>query len=99
MAYFCFKIKSSSMVVTIHFQTAEDLKWIEPLMQLLRQSNVKVDFKGSTSLKRPLTKAPTRKQNNTPITEQLQGIISLPEGFDYKEFMGDELLKKYAANG
>lgn len=87
------------MVVTIHFQTAEDLKWIEPLMKLLRQSDVKVDFKGSAPTKPVVAKAPLKKQNSTPITEQLQGVISLPEGFDYKEFLGDELLKKYAVNG
>lgn len=87
------------MVVTIHFQTAEDLKWIEPLVQLLKQSNVKMDFKGNAPTKRATVKAPIKKQSPTPITEQLQGVISLPEGFDYKEFMGDELLKKYAVNG
>ncbi len=87
------------MVVTIHFQTAEDLKWVEPLMQLLRHSKVKVDFKGSASAKRAAAQAPAKKHDSTPITERLQGIVSLPDGFDYKEFMGDELLKKYAANG
>jgi hypothetical protein len=87
------------MVVTIHFQTAEDLKWIEPLMQLLRQSSIRVEFKGSTPAKRSAVKAPAQKPNSTPITEQLQGVIKLPEGFDYKEFMGEELLKKYAVNG
>lgn len=87
------------MVVTIHFQTAEDLKWIEPLMKLLRQSDVKVDFKGSALTKPVAVKAPMKKHTSTPITEQLQGVISLPEGFDYRAFMGDELLKKYAVNG
>ena len=89
----------SNMVVTIRFQTPEDFKWIEPLMQLLRQSNVKVDFKGSTSTKRVSTKGAPKKQAATPITEQLQGVIKLPEGFDYKTFMGDELQQKYLANG
>ncbi|TAK35607.1 MAG: hypothetical protein EPO28_14535 [Saprospiraceae bacterium] len=87
------------MVVTIHFQKAEDFKWIEPLMQLLKQSNVKVDFKGSASTKRASTKSTPKKQAATPITEQLQGVIKLPEGFDYKTFMSDELQKKYLANG
>ena len=86
------------MVVTIRFQTAEDLKWIEPLMQLLKQSNVKVDFKGSVSTKRA-SKGTPKKQAATPITEQLQGVIKLPEGFDYKTFMSDGLQQKYLANG
>lgn len=89
----------SNMVVTIQFQTPEDFKWIEPLMQLLRQSNVKVDFKGSSSIKRVSTKGTPKKKAATPITEQLQGVIKLPENFDYKTFMGDELQQKYLANG
>lgn len=89
----------SNMVVTIRFQTPEDFKWIGPLMELLKQSNVKVDFKGGAPTKRDSTKGASKKQAATPITEQLQGVINLPEGFDYKTFMSDELLQKYLANG
>jgi hypothetical protein len=87
------------MVVTIQLQNAEDLQWIEPLMQLLKKANVKVKFKGSSNVKRVGAKPSVKKQATTPITEQLQGIISLPNGFDYKAFMADELLKKHAPNG
>ena len=87
------------MVVTIQFQTPEDFKWIEPLMELLKKSNVKVDFKGSPSTKRSNGKPNPNKTTDTPITEQLQGFIKLPDNFDYKTFMGDELQKRYLANG
>jgi hypothetical protein len=87
------------MVVTIQFQTPEDFKWIEPLMELLKKSNVKVDFKGSQSPKRGNGKNTPKKTTATPITEQLQGVIKLPEDFDYKSFMGEELQKRYLANG
>lgn len=87
------------MVVTIQFQSVEDLQWVEPLLQLLKKTNAKVKFKGSTSGKRDSSKSTPSIKSDTSITEQLQGIISLPTDFDYKEFMADELLKKYAVNG
>lgn len=87
------------MVVTIQFQSIEDLQWVEPLMQLLKNANVKVKFKGSTNKKQAEAKGLPRKLTGTPITDQLQGIISLSDDFDYKSFMADELLKKYAPNG
>ncbi len=87
------------MVVTIHFQTQEDFKWIEPLMQLLKQSNIQVDFEGSPSPKMKNGKSTPQKGIATPITEQLQGIIKLSDDFDYKTFMGDELQKRYLGNG
>ena len=57
------------MVVTIQFQTPEDFKWIEPLMELLKKSNVKVDFKGSPPTKRSNGKHNPKKTTDTPITE------------------------------
>ncbi|MCF8246124.1 MAG: hypothetical protein K9J37_15685 [Saprospiraceae bacterium] len=89
----------SNMVVTIQFQTPEDFKWIEPLMKLLKQSNIKVNFKGNPSSKQSVGKPSPKKVTDTPITEQLQGVIKLPADFDYKSFMGDELQKTYLANG
>ena len=59
------------MVVTIHFQTAEDFKWIEPLMQLLRQSNIKVDFKGRASAKASTKKQPETAHSPVYWLEQL----------------------------
>ena len=40
-----------------------------------------------------------QKQVKTPIANRLHGVLALPVGFDEKQILEDEILKKYLGNG
>jgi hypothetical protein len=40
-----------------------------------------------------------QKQVKTPIANRLHGVLALPIGFDEKQILEDEILKKYLGNG
>jgi hypothetical protein len=46
-------------------------------------------------------KQPTlpKKQAKTPIANRLHGVLAFPMGFDDKQVLEDEILKKYLGNG
>lgn len=39
-----------------------------------------------------------QKKDKTPIANRLHGILALPHGFDEKQILEDEILKKYLAD-
>jgi hypothetical protein len=82
------------MTVTIQFNTPEDFKLVEPLLRLFKEYGVRVQV--ATDL--PSEKKTQGKKPTDP-DKKLHGIIRLPEGFDYKSFMANELLEKHAKNG
>lgn len=81
------------MTVTIQLNNTEDLKLLEPLLRLFRESGVHVHVSSEV---KPENGNPTPPGD---LTNKLHGIISLPAGFDYKSFLADDLLKKHAVNG
>jgi hypothetical protein len=81
-----------AMTVTIQFNTADDLKLLEPMLSLFRESGVKVHVS-------PEMKTRNGKPSPSGIAEKLHGIISLPADFDYKSMLADELLKKHNSAG
>ena len=40
-----------------------------------------------------------QKQVKTPIANRLHGVLDLPIGFNEKQILEDEILKKYLGNG
>ncbi len=54
-------------------------------------------------LREQLAKFKSKKLNNkmTPksVVQRLHGILTIPEGFDEKQILEDEILKKYLSNG
>ena len=40
-----------------------------------------------------------KKQVKTPIANRLHGVLAFPIGFDEKQILEDEILKKYLGNG
>ena len=83
------------MEITIHLQSTDDLKLMGPLLELLRQAEVGIKIKPAKKVAKSQISA--SKQAN--LTEKLHGIVRLPAEFDYKNFMADALLKKYAPHG
>jgi hypothetical protein len=41
----------------------------------------------------------SKKQDKTPIANRLHGVLTMPAGFDDKQILEDEILKKYLVNG
>ncbi len=48
-----------------------------------------------SKFKKPM---PPKKQDKTSIASRLHGILALPIGFDEKQILLDEILKKYLNN-
>lgn len=40
-----------------------------------------------------------KKEGNKSIANRLHGVLALPMGFDEKQILEDEILKKYLGNG
>ena len=51
-------------------------------------------FKEKVKVKEEKPEVKPQPKGSTPIT-RLRGVISLPEDFDYKDFLGNELLESY----
>lgn len=78
------------MTITIHFEAPEDLKFMEPLLLLMRQSgiNPQLNFQKKANQKKPTGN----------ITDRLHGILTLPNTFDYRAFLVEERLKDQRGN-
>ena len=48
-----------------------------------------------SKFKKPI---PPKKEGKTSIANRLHGILALPIGFDEKQILEDEILKKYLGN-
>jgi hypothetical protein len=82
------------MTITIQINTAEDVKALESLLPIFKKHGVTVHLMDGTS---PSTgKTPKMRLE---AFRKLHGIIDLPENFDYKAFISDELMKKHGAHG
>ena len=82
------------ITITIQINTAEDVKALESLLPIFKKHGVTVHLMDSTS---PSTgKTPDMRLE---ALHKLHGIIDLPENFDYKSFIADELMKKNGAHG
>jgi hypothetical protein len=82
------------MTITIQINTAEDVKALESLMPIFKKHGVTVHLMDNTF---PSTgKTPNMRLE---AFRKLHGIIDLPENFDYKAFISDELMKKHGAHG
>ena len=86
------------MTISIQLQATDDLKMLEPLLQMLRQFEVNVEIKpGPTRARR---KKPVRSdRSTTDLIERLHGVVRLPEGFDYKSAIATKILDKYGVHG
>ena len=86
------------MTISIQLQTSDDLKLVEPLLEMLRK------FEMNVSITSDLMPTDKKKSSNTnrpepSIIEQLHGVIQLPEDFDYKSALASELLQKHGVHG
>ncbi len=70
------------MTISIQIQTTDDLKLIEPLLQMLRQFEVSVQILPEASSPRP-KKSSRSKRPPAGVAERLHGVIQLPAAFDY----------------
>ncbi len=86
------------MTISIQLQTADDLKLMEPLLQLLRQFEVNVKITSGSSISRQ-KKSARSKRPEAGIVERLHGVVQIPDGFDYKTALTTELLNKYGVHG
>ena len=72
-----FVLKSAAMTVTIQLNSAEDLKLLEPLLRLFRESGVHIHVSSEMKPENGKPKSPDG------LADKLHGIISLPADFNY----------------
>ncbi len=64
------------------------------LVQTIQSLKAEIELLKSRFLPIEKKQKPLPERPNSPVA-RLRGVISLPPGFDYKDFLGDELLASY----
>jgi hypothetical protein len=77
------------MTVTFEVHDAEEMKLIANLLSQLDKLGVPVH------VVKPKTTAKKAKRPEPGIAKKLHSIVKLPEGFDYKIFIADEILSRH----
>ena len=80
------------MTITIKLTTADELQLIQPLMEWLNQSGIKI----KTAVR---TKKRKEEKIKTPVDmsvlDRLRGSIILPDDFDYKKDLYEAVNEKH----
>lgn len=87
------------MTVSFHLDGQEEITLLTSLLTQLQKAGVKFqviypdkqtikDDKAEVKVETPVVKSPR-------LSDELHGIINLPEGFDYKSFLSEAVLSKH----
>ena len=80
------------MTITIKLNTPDELRLLQPMMQLLQQSGVSIRVPQQPKKEKRKEKSIEEKLS---IVERLHGVIKVPDDFDFDKELLEAISKKH----